>query len=310
MNPTPELFLGQEREEALHLVEPGSSGRGDVDMPAGMAGRPALDALVDLGAQVKISYEVARTRLHAKAWLFHRHSGLHTAYIGSSNPTRTAQVDGLEWNVRVSAAENPEVIERFAATFGQFWQEPEFEDYAPRRDSERLDHALSRQRGDTGMDDGTLLSLLVDVAPKPHQAVALEALEAERLGGYHRNLVVAEIGTGKTWITKFSCRRYGCIAGRVSHVSTDVVDQNGGLNADESGGNAARSTSLTGTSATGPVYQATIDLDTTTMRVEGADVRLRAGMTVVALIFLGKQRIVDYVLEPVIGYRETALRER
>ena len=46
------------------------------------------------------------------------------------------------------------------------------------------------------------------------------------------------------------------------------------------------------------------------MRVDGADVRLRAGMTVEALILLGKQRIVDYVLEPVIGYRETALRER
>jgi len=85
----------------------------------GSTERSALDALVDLGAQVKVSYEVARTRLHSKAWLFHRHSGLHTAYIGSSNLTLTAQVDGLEWNARVSAAENPEVIERFAATFEQ-----------------------------------------------------------------------------------------------------------------------------------------------------------------------------------------------
>ena len=45
--------------------------------------------------------------------MFHRQSGLHTANIGSSNLTHTAQVEGLEWNVRVSAAENPEVIERF-----------------------------------------------------------------------------------------------------------------------------------------------------------------------------------------------------
>ena len=90
----------------------------------------------------------------------------------------------------MSAAENPEVIERFAATFEQYWQEPEFEDYTPQRDSERLDHALSRQRGGAGMDEGTLLSVLIDVAPKPHQAVALEALEAERLRGRKRNLVV------------------------------------------------------------------------------------------------------------------------
>ena len=195
------------RSELEQRVREGARVRVIASVYTGSTERRALDALVDLGAQVRISYEVARTRLHAKAWLFHRHSGLHTAYIGSSNLTHTAQIDGLEWNVRVSAAENPEVIERFEATFEQYWQEPEFEDYTPQRDSERLDHALSRQRGDAGTDDGTPLSLLVDVAPKPHQAVALEALEAERLRGYHRNLVVAATGTGKTWIAAFDFKR-------------------------------------------------------------------------------------------------------
>ena len=133
------------RYELAERVREGARVRVIASVYTGSTERRALDALVDLGAQVKVSYEVARTRLHAKAWLFHRRSGLHTAYIGSSNLTHTAQVDGLEWNVRVSAAENPEVIERFAATFEQYWQEPEFEDYTPQRDSERLDHALSRQ---------------------------------------------------------------------------------------------------------------------------------------------------------------------
>ena len=195
------------RSELEKRVREGARVRVIASVYTGSTERRALDALVDLGAQVKVSYEVARTRLHAKAWLFRRYSGLHTAYIGSSNLTHTAQVDGLEWNVRVSAAENPEVIERFAATFEQYWQEPEFEDYTPQRDRERLDLALSKQRGDAGLDDGTLLSLLVDVAPKPHQAVALEALEAERLSGFNRNLVVAATGTGKTWIAAFDFKR-------------------------------------------------------------------------------------------------------
>jgi hypothetical protein len=38
----------------------------------GATERRALDRLVDLGAEVKISYETRMTRLHAKAWLFHR----------------------------------------------------------------------------------------------------------------------------------------------------------------------------------------------------------------------------------------------
>ncbi len=132
------------RSELAERVREGARVRVIASVYTGSTKRRALDALVHLGAHVKVSYEVARIRLHAKAWLFHRYSGLHTAYISSSNLTHTAQVDGLEWNVRVSAAENPEVIERFAATFEQYWREPEFEDYTPQRDSERLDGCSSR----------------------------------------------------------------------------------------------------------------------------------------------------------------------
>jgi HKD family nuclease len=70
----------------------------------------ALDELVRLGAQVKVSYDTSSTRLHAKAWLFHRETGYSTAYIGSSNLTHSAQVPGLEWNVRVSGARNPDAV--------------------------------------------------------------------------------------------------------------------------------------------------------------------------------------------------------
>ena len=191
------------RSELEARVQEGAQVRVIASVYTGSTERRALDALVALGARVKVSYEIARTRLHAKAWLFHRASGLHTTYIGSSNLTHAAQIEGLEWNVRVSAAENPDVIERFGATFEQYWQEPEFEDYQPESDAERLDRALSRQRGGGRLDDITEIPLLFDVSPKPHQAVALEALESERLQGHRRNLVVAATGTGKTWIAAF-----------------------------------------------------------------------------------------------------------
>jgi hypothetical protein len=55
----------------------------------GATDRRALHWLVAHRAEVRVSYDTRRTRLHAKAWLFHRHglsgsSPASTVYIGSS----------------------------------------------------------------------------------------------------------------------------------------------------------------------------------------------------------------------------------
>ena len=98
----------------------------------GSTERAALDELTrDLGADVRISYDLSTTRLHAKAWIFHRRSGFSTAYIGSSNLTHSAQVTGLEWNVRASAARNPDVLAKFDAVFESYWQSGDFVPYDP-----------------------------------------------------------------------------------------------------------------------------------------------------------------------------------
>ena len=102
----------------------------------GATERRALDELVRVGAEVKVSYETQRTRLHAKAWLFHRASGFDTAYIGSSNLSRSALVDGLEWNVRIARPENPAVLDKFQATFNGYWNDASFESYDPERDGQ------------------------------------------------------------------------------------------------------------------------------------------------------------------------------
>jgi len=83
--------------------------------------KAALDLLVELGAEVRVSYDLSTTRLHAKAWVFHRRSGFSTAYVGSSNLTHSAQVTGIEWNVRASAARNPDLIAKFGAVFDSYW---------------------------------------------------------------------------------------------------------------------------------------------------------------------------------------------
>ncbi len=92
----------------------------------GSTERAALQQLTEHGAQVRISYDVSTTRLHAKAWIFQRRSGFSTAYGGSSNLTHSAQVTGLEWNVRASAARNPDILAKFEAVFESYWQSADF----------------------------------------------------------------------------------------------------------------------------------------------------------------------------------------
>ena len=89
----------------------------------------ALNQLVDLGADVRISYDLSTARLHAKAWLFHRHTAYSTAYVGSSNLTHSAQGPGIEWNVRVSAARNPDVLSKISAVFEGYWESGDFVPY-------------------------------------------------------------------------------------------------------------------------------------------------------------------------------------
>lgn len=158
----------------------------------------ALDTFARLpGAQVRVSYDTRRTRLHAKAWLFRRNTGLTTAYIGSANLTSAALGAGQEWMVKVCAADLPHVIEQFEGTFDTLWNEPEFEPYSP-------DDAVQRarlQRALSSEPSGGLSSPVIALHALPFQTAILDKLTAERIiHGRRRNLIVAATGTGKTVI--------------------------------------------------------------------------------------------------------------
>lgn len=168
---------------------------------------------------VKVSYNETVDRLHAKAYLFLRDTGYHTAYIGSSNLSQAALTDGLEWNLKATAVELPHIIEKIKHTFETYWQDETFEVFVPGRDDERLKRALNRTKESHEAIDYSVLDLM---RAKNFQNEILEKLTVERLKGHYRNLVVAATGTGKTVISAFDFKRFKAERDE-KHLSTNLL---------------------------------------------------------------------------------------
>lgn len=166
----------------------------------------AIEYLASLkNTEVKISYNTQHERLHAKAYLFLRNTGYNTGYIGSSNFSRSALTNGLEWNVKVTSQEISHIIDKFQKTFETYWEDNEFETYQGGVDRERLSKALRSQKA--GGQQG--LIIYFDIKPFTFQNEILEKLKTERdIHQRFRNLVVAATGTGKTMISAFDYQRF------------------------------------------------------------------------------------------------------
>ncbi len=155
--------------------------------------------------QIRVSYDTDRTRLHAKAYHFHRESGFSTAYIGSANVSSPALTSGLEWNLKVTNQDLPHILEKFLAEFETYWNSPEFVPF-DQAEPERFRKAIQTARD---RRSGLSTAFFADITPHPFQERILEALQRERKAhGRFQNLVVAATGTGKTVVAAFDYARF------------------------------------------------------------------------------------------------------
>lgn len=172
-------------------------------------GATDLDAVNSLarltGCTVKVSLDGRRTRLHAKAWIFHRRSGFGSAYVGSANLSAAALLGGLEWTVKFTERGQEALYARAKAHFDTLWEDDEFETYDP-DDPSSVAALCAALKLESGSSPTTSLTLF-DIAPKRYQQEMLDQLAFERRHGRHRNLLVAATGTGKTVVAALDYRR-------------------------------------------------------------------------------------------------------
>ena len=171
----------------------------------GASDAPAVEWLASLpNVEVRVSYDIERTRLHAKAYHFRRKTGFSTAYIGSANMSHAAITSGLEWSLKVTAQDMAHILEKFSVEFETYWNSREFVPFDPQNPI-LFRTAISRARNP--QQSGPVV--FFDLRPHPFQERILEALDRERIvHDRWRNLVIAATGTGKTVIAAFDFKRF------------------------------------------------------------------------------------------------------
>lgn len=166
----------------------------------------AIKMIAELpNTEIKISYDTERTRLHAKAYYFHRDTGFSTAYIGSSNLSKAALTEGTEWNLKISEYTSREVIEKYRVTFETYWNANEFRlfDVNNIEDTKLLKESLSKE---FNKDE---FRVNFDIKPYAYQQEILDRLDVERtIYNSRKNLIVAATGTGKTVVSAFDFKNY------------------------------------------------------------------------------------------------------
>jgi len=160
--------------------------------------------------EIRTSYDGSIERLHAKSYIFVRNSGYDTAYIGSSNLSKSAHTVGLEWNIRVTSVENPHIIKTARATFDRYWNSDNFEKFDKEKFADAIQQTLQPTLSLGHLSRYHLLA---------HQKAILEQVATVRqVYNNNRNLIVAATGTGKTVVAAFDYRDYANNDGNPGHL--------------------------------------------------------------------------------------------
>jgi len=159
------------------------------------------------GAEVRV-YVTSGSSFHLKAYVLARVSREEviegTAFVGSSNISRQALQDGLEWNYRITYPADPGFLEtrqRFAELFAHPRTVPLSDAWIDEYERRRVPPPRAVEAGSQEQEP----------APEPTaiQREALDALEESRARGFRRGLVVLATGLGKTWLAAFDSKQLG-----------------------------------------------------------------------------------------------------
>jgi HKD family nuclease len=198
----------------------------------------ALYLLKDaLGEQLDLRfYDVANHSFHAKAYFF-KYRDFEEVFVGSSNLSRSALTDGIEWNYRLNSRTHPADCATFRQTFetllanhsriiddtallqySKQWVRPKIynqieaseEASAAAADPAAAPDRVAQGQAQFRVDPVTATPAPLIAFPQPTgaQVEALYALKNFRRENRDKGLIVAATGIGKTFLAAFDSRDF------------------------------------------------------------------------------------------------------
>lgn len=166
----------------------------------------------ELGDKIDLRfYNVPHKSFHPKAYIFHNKLDSEI-YIGSSNLSKGALTDSIEWNYHFKKSDNEEDFNYFFNTFKDLFEnsaEVVTDEVLRNYSKSWIKPKFSKQTNFSEENSITEEGYEIEVfEPRGAQIEALYALDRCRDEGYDKGLVVAATGIGKTYLAAFDCENY------------------------------------------------------------------------------------------------------
>ncbi len=159
-----------------------------------------------LGDRIKLRFYSEKNKsFHPKAYIFHYEDD-GEVFIGSSNISRGALTNSIEWNYRLTKGNNVEDFKAFADSFENLWKNHSYDI----DDKVLASYARSwiRPKIYKKMFEEDETNVLDIIEPRGAQIEALYELKKTREEGFDKALVIASTGIGKTYLAAFDSKEY------------------------------------------------------------------------------------------------------
>ena len=167
-------------------------------------------------------YNVPNKSFHPKSYMFHNKYDSEI-YVGSSNISRGALTDSIEWNYRFLKSQNPRDFNDFYTTFedlfynhSQIINDEVMKEYSRTWKSPKVYKDIEEAEEDKESKENKVIELF---EPRGAQVEALYALKNSREEGFDKALVVAATGERVIIVT-------GCINALAIRVSETFIKNN------------------------------------------------------------------------------------